>query len=50
MDREKLAARLGEIKAECDIDGYGDEGEGYDFGKFLDLLLSDGWTPPDTVE
>lgn len=47
MDKTALAKRLDELHDECDIDGYGDEGEGYDMEKFVDLLIEDGWTPPE---
>jgi len=48
--RESLAAQVRDLHGECDIDGYGDEGAGYDMGRFVDLLVSHGWTPPATTE
>lgn len=49
-DRDGLAQQLHDLHAECDIDGYGDEGAGYDMRQFADLLLAHGWVPPPTLE
>lgn len=32
-----------EAHRDSDIDGYGDEGEGYDYEKFADALEAAGW-------
>lgn len=45
--RATLEEELEELHRECDIDGYGDEGEGYDYRKYFDLLIEAGWTPPE---
>lgn len=44
--RIELINQLGWIKNDCAIDAYGDEGEGYDFSRFYDLLIEAGWQPP----
>lgn len=33
-------------KAKGNIDGYGDEGAGYDGGDIAKALIDAGWTPP----
>jgi hypothetical protein len=41
-----LAAQVEDIHQETNIDGYGDEGAGYDYKLQVKLLLEAGWTPP----
>jgi hypothetical protein len=48
--RLKLAEQVEKFHyGECARDAYGDEGDGYDFGKLVDLLVEAGWTPPSEV-
>lgn len=44
---EKFAGELEGIHQETNIDGYGDEGAGYDYKQQVLLLIEAGWSPPE---
>lgn len=46
----ELAAQVEDIHQETNIDGYGDEGAGYDYEKQVLLLMEAGWIPPGKKE
>lgn len=41
-----LSLQLSSVHHESNIDGYGDEGAGYDFDKQVLQLVEEGWIPP----
>lgn len=43
---EELANQVASIHQDTNIDGYGDEGAGYDYKKQVRLLIEEGWIPP----
>lgn len=49
MEYPSMARRVEALYRSTALDAYGDEGDGYDFEKFIELLVSDGWTPPSEV-
>lgn len=48
MERGLLVSAVADAYSSTDIDGYGDEGSGYDVDLFIQKLLQAGWTltPP----
>lgn len=47
---DKLADQVQAIHQKTNIDGYGDEGAGYDYEKQVRLLIEAGWLPPEDME
>jgi hypothetical protein len=47
-EQDPRQATIFDAHMESDIDGWGDEGEGYDYGKFANELEKRGWvfSPP----
>ncbi len=45
-----LADQVQSIHQETNIDGYGDEGAGYDYVEQVRLLIIAGWKPPERKE
>lgn len=43
---EEMGYEISNIHQETNIDGWGDEGAGYDYTKQARLLIEAGWTPP----